>query len=99
MFSHLLLLFYLYSIIKVITLVIIFILLSFFTNQINDILPINSAIRPLEIGVYTVGDGTCGSIISNATGLIEQNHLDTASEYNAAIFDQLYHMYIKSLKQ
>lgn len=68
-------------------------------NQINDILPINSAIHPLEIGVYTVGDGTCGSIISNATGLIEQNHLDTASEYNAAIFDQLYHMYIKSLKQ
>jgi predicted ATP-dependent endonuclease of OLD family len=68
-------------------------------NQINDILPINSAIRPLEIGVYTVGDGSCKSIINDVTGLIDQNHLDTASEYNASIFDQLYRMYIKSLKK
>lgn len=68
-------------------------------SQINDVLPVSSAIRPSEIGVYTVGDGTCKSIINNVTGLIDQNHLDTASEYNASIFDQLYRMYIKSLKK
>lgn len=68
-------------------------------SQINDILPLNSAIRPSDIDVYTVGGGTCESIINGTTGLIDQNHLDTASEYNAEIFDKLYRMFIKSLKR
>lgn len=66
-------------------------------SRIDNILHVNSAIRPSEIAVCTVGDGTSISIINPDTGLIDQNHLDTASEYNAAIFDQLYSIYIESL--
>ena len=60
---------------------------------------IDTFINPGDVSVYSVQDGECESIIDNSTGLIMQNKLDSASEYNAAVFDKLYKMYIKFLRQ
>lgn len=66
--------------------------------EINKILPISSAIRNEEIGVYVVDVGTCKSIKDEQTGMIDQNYLDNASEYLAASFDELYTLYLKTLQ-
>ena len=66
---------------------------------IENIVPIESMISPSEIGVYTMENGGVRSIIDKKTGLINQNDLDTASEYNAGIFDKLFNIYIKSKKK
>jgi len=66
--------------------------------EVNKIIPLDSVLRPEEIGVYNVGGGTCKSILDRNTGMIEQNYLDTVSENNAAVFDKLYKLYVKSLR-
>lgn len=67
--------------------------------ELTTVIPVNSIILPHEIGVYVVEAGTCKSIIDKQTGLINQNYLDTASENNAAIFDKLYKLYVKTLRK
>ena len=66
---------------------------------INKVIPVDGVIQAEEIGVYTVGDGTCKSIQNKQTGMIDQNYLDTASENNAAMFDKLYRLFIKTLQR
>lgn len=66
--------------------------------KVNSIIPTSCAIHNEEIGVYVVDGGWCKSIKDKQTGMINQNYLDNASEYLAASFDQLYTLYIKTLK-
>ena len=47
---------------------------------------------------YSVSDGTCRPIIDEQTGLIMENELDTASDYNAEVFDRLYQLYVLKLR-
>lgn len=65
---------------------------------IDKIIPVSCAINDDEIGVYAVDEGSCKSIKDQEMGMINQNYLDTASEYIAASFDKLYTLYIKTLK-
>lgn len=69
------------------------------TEDIADVVSMNSIILPDDIEVYTVNGGICYSIKNPQTGLINQNELDTASEYNAGIFDKLYRLYVSKLQQ
>lgn len=64
-----------------------------------DVVQPQCVILPEDIEVYAVGNGTCYSIKDKKTGLINQNELDTASEYNAGVFDKLYRLYISKLQQ
>ena len=68
-------------------------------EKILDIVQTKSVITPNEVEVYAVKGGTCYSIKHPQTGLIYQNELDTASEYNSVVFDRLYSIYVKSLQQ
>lgn len=68
-------------------------------QQLTEVTGTGTLLNPDEVSVYSVQDGTCNSIIDSNTGIIMQNKLDTASEYNAGVFDKLYRMYIKSLRK
>lgn len=46
-----------------------------------------------DFSAYSVADGTCRSLIDEETHLISENELDSASDYNAEIFDRLYQLY------
>lgn len=52
-----------------------------------------------EIGVYMLEDGGVRSILDVRTGLIDQNDLDSASEYNAQVFAKLYKAFVQLLKK
>lgn len=68
-------------------------------QQLKEEIGTDTLLNPEDVSVYSVHDGKCNSIIDNSTGLIMQNKLDAASEYNAAVFDKLYKIYIKFLRQ
>ena len=68
-------------------------------SELSSIVRPDSILDDSEIMVYAVGNGTCHSIINKDTGLINQNELDVASDYNAAVFEKLYRIYIKSLRR
>ena len=62
-------------------------------NQIST-----ESFMPIEdFSAYTISDGTCRSLIDESTGLISENELDSASEYNAEVFEKLYQIYIQKL--
>ncbi len=67
-------------------------------SQLEKIIPLSSVISGEEADIFSVGDGTCHSILDKETGLIDQNELDVASEYNASIFEKLYDLFTKQLK-
>jgi len=69
------------------------------TDKISKVISTKEIIAPEEIEVYAVNDGSCHSLKNKRTGLIDQNELDTASEYNAAVFDKLYRLYIAKLQE
>ena len=58
----------------------------------------NTLIKKWEFTAYSVSGGTCKSVIDDQTGLIKQNELDTASDYNAEVFDRLYQLYVQKLR-
>lgn len=68
-------------------------------QPLKEVIGTDTLLNPEEVSIYSVHDGKCDSIIDSSTGLIMQNKLDAASEYNAAIFDKLYKMYIKFLRK
>ena len=68
-------------------------------DAFSDLVPTKSIVSPDEIGVYSVKDGTCHSLIDPISGLINQNDLDSASEYNAGVFDQLYRLYVSHIQE
>lgn len=51
-----------------------------------------------ELGVYAIRNGECRSIIDKKMGLIDQNELDSASEYNSSIFNALYSLFVKNIR-
>lgn len=53
----------------------------------------NAFINRNDFSAYSVSGGTCVSIVDDETGLIKENELDSASEYNADIFERLYGEY------
>ena len=62
-------------------------------NAIDEVISAGSTIPAAEFTAYTVSNGTCHSIIDEKTGLISENELDSASDYNAEVFEKLYNLY------
>ena len=54
-----------------------------------------------EVSVYFLGDNEhyCTSMMSDKTGMISVNQLDSISEYVGEQFDQLYSMYVQSKRR
>lgn len=67
-------------------------------EQLMKLTGFNTLIRKGEFTAYSVSGGTCHSIIDEETGLIKENELDTASDYNAEVFDGLYKLYVEKLR-
>ena len=67
-------------------------------EEIRNVVPSNCIIAPEEVEVYAVKDGISHSIKEPNTGLINQNDLDSASEYNASVFDRLYRLYVSRIQ-
>lgn len=67
-------------------------------NQLNELTGFNTLIKKGEFTAYSVSGGTCQPVIDEQTGLIKENELDTASDYNAEVFDRLYQLYVKKIR-
>lgn len=67
-------------------------------QQLQEITGTTTTIREEEFTAYTVSDGTCRSLLDEETHLIRENELDTASDYNAEVFDRLYQIYVQKLR-
>ncbi len=63
-------------------------------NAVDEVISTGCSIPLDDFSAYTVSGGTCRSIIDEKTGLISENELDSASDYNAEVFDKLYHLYL-----
>ena len=72
--------------------------LSVDMEQLKKLTGFNTFIKKGEFTAYSVSDGTCHSIIDDETGLIKENELDTASDYNAEVFNRLYQLYIQKIR-
>ncbi len=58
-------------------------------EQLETIVPRYKALLTEDVAVYSLMDGSCQSIISEETGLIDTNIIDAVSEELAIEFDQL----------
>lgn len=67
-------------------------------EKLKELTGFNTLIHKGEFTAYSVSDGTCQPIIDEQTGLIMENELDTASDYNAEVFDRLYQLYVQKLR-
>lgn len=67
-------------------------------KELEELTGLNSLILKGEFTAYSVSNGTCVPIIDEQTGLIKENELDSASDYNAEVFDRLYQLYIQKLR-
>lgn len=67
-------------------------------RQIEEFKDFKAIIKSDEFTAYSVSGGTCQSVIDEQTGLIKENELDTASDYNAEVFHRLYQLYIQNLR-
>ena len=66
-------------------------------QQLKELTGFDTLIRKDEFTAYSVSSGTCHTVIDEQTGLIKENELDTASDYNAEVFDRLYQLYVQKL--
>lgn len=66
-------------------------------NKIANILDSDCMLNPEDVSVYFLGDKEqyCKSMISEQTGLVSVNQLDSVSEYVGDQFDQLYDLYVQ----
>ncbi len=67
-------------------------------QQLQEITGTTAFIGERDFTAYSVAGGTCRSLLDDSTHLISENDLDTASDYNAAVFDRLYHLYLHQLR-
>ena len=67
-------------------------------QQLQEITGTTTTIREGEFTAYTVSGGTCRPLLDEDTHLIRENDLDTASDYNAEVFDRLYQIYVQKLR-
>ena len=68
-------------------------------EEVIEITQTNAIIPQDEFTAYSVSEGTCTPLVDERTGLIKENELDTASDYNAEVFDQLYQLYVQNLRK
>lgn len=62
-------------------------------EKIQKCISTNASILQEDFTAYSVADGSCRSLIDENTHLISENELDSASDYNAEVFDKLYKLY------
>lgn len=67
-------------------------------EHIKEITGTESSIRNSDFSAYSVSDGTCHSLIDEKTHLIKENELDTASDFNSEVFDNLYRLYVQNFR-
>lgn len=67
--------------------------------QLEEITGTTATIHDGEFSAYTVSGGTCRSLLDDETHLIRENDLDSASDFNAEVFDHLYKLYIQKLSE
>ena len=67
-------------------------------KQLKDITGSEISIKDGDFTAYTVSGGTCHSVVDEKTHLIKENELDSASDYNAEVFDSLYRLYVQKLR-
>ena len=68
-------------------------------EKVNEITQTNAIIPQNEFTAYSVSEGSCTPLVDDQTGLIKENELDTASDYNAEVFDQLYQLYVQNMRK
>ena len=74
-----------------------------FRNQVENIVKPDFMVNPADVAAYSLSptdeDGVyCKSLISEKTGMVSMNALDTASIYIGDEFNRLYNLYIKLIK-
>lgn len=70
-------------------------------DEVSNIVNERYMVNPENVAVYSLepdGNENCKSIISEKTGLISINALDTASEFIGEDYDRLYKLFLKSKK-
>jgi hypothetical protein len=72
-------------------------------EQVDEIVIPGFTVNPDNVAAYSLNpndeDGIyCKSLISEKTGMISVNELDTASIYIGDEFDRLYRLYVKIIK-
>ena len=68
-------------------------------DLIRECTGVDATISPDDFSVYSVSGGTCRSLTAEDTGLISENELDSASDYNSAVFEKMYALYVKKLQE
>lgn len=63
-------------------------------KRIGELINTDEFITQDEFTAYAVSDGTCNSVIDMNTGLISENELDSASDYNSDVFEKMYELYV-----
>ncbi|MCF8374549.1 MAG: ATP-binding protein [Bacteroidales bacterium] len=74
-------------------------------DEVSDIIEKSIRIKQTDFSAYSLTGTTtdesspvfCENIVSNKTGLIDQNYLDTASEMLSSDFDRLYSIHSKTM--
>ena len=74
-----------------------------FREQVESIVKPEFMVNPADVAAYSLNpndeDGIyCKSLISEKTGMVSVNALDTASIYIGDEFDRLYRLYVKMIK-
>ncbi len=74
-----------------------------FREQVEEIVNPDCMVNPADVAAYSLNpndeDGIyCKSLISEKTGMVSVNELDTASMFIGEDFDKLYRMFVKSIK-
>ena len=74
-----------------------------FREKVEEIVNPDCMVNPADVAAYSLNpndaDGIyCKSLISEKTGMISVNELDTASIYIGDEFDRLYRLYVKIIK-
>lgn len=62
-------------------------------GTIKECVSTSASIWEDDFSAYSVAGGSCHSLIDEETHLISENELDSASDYNAEVFDKLYQLY------
>ena len=70
-------------------------------KDVEAILPKKYHVDPEQVAAYALGneEAYCRSILSEKTGTIDQNYLDTASDVLGDEFNRLYRLFLKSVRR
>lgn len=68
-------------------------------DQVQSIVGTANFINPDDIELYHVSHGTCYSLKNKEVGLVNPNELDSASDYNADVFNSLYRLFTQKMQE